>query len=136
MGKRGDMRINLSRAQADDVYRGEYCNRLLSYIKDSNSPHDPNWWLTRPKPASSSECRRPAAVRAYLSLSEHAALTLPERIFPAVFGFNDGTRARVDKGTVKQLLVHNLLDYLEEHRELLFRLTTRGVEWLNQAPAH
>jgi len=130
------MRVNLSRAQADNVCRSEYPNRLLSDLKYSDSPHDPNWWPTRPKPATSSGCRRPAAVRAYLSLAEYAAQALPVHIFPAVFEFCDGTRARVDKGTVKELLDHDILDYVGEHQELLFCLTADGVAWLNFAPGH
>jgi hypothetical protein len=130
------MRVNLSRAQADEVCRTEYGNRLLSNVLyNSDSPHDPDWWATRSKAATSAGRRRLAAIRAYLSLARYAAVPLFEHTFPAVFDFNDGTKAaRVDKGTIKALKNNRLLNYRTERHELLFHLTTEGTAWLNQTP--
>jgi hypothetical protein len=127
------MRVNLSRAQADHLCRREYGNRLLSDIKCNDSPHDIHWWRTLPKPATSGGTRRPAAILAYLSLGQHAAVQLRQGAFPAVFDFNDGTKARrVDKGTIKALLSDNFLDHYREYQELFFFLTPTGNRWLDQ----
>jgi hypothetical protein len=126
------MRVNRSRTQADEICKREYRSRLLSYIAHNDSPHDLRWWTTQPKPATSGRIRRHAAVRAYLSLSQYAVLQLRCGAFPAVFDFNEGTRARVDKGIVKVLLDNDLISHRREGQELLFYLTSTGNVWLSQ----
>jgi hypothetical protein len=124
------MRIHLTSTQPAARIARHYsgASKPLSKKFGGSNPQILDAWRSEPRNEDSISERKLAAVSFYVWLGQHSCTPLPEGSFPAVFYFDDQCARYPDKGTVKTLLLHGMIEGHLVENELVFSLTSKGRE--------
>lgn len=124
------MRIHLTSTQAAARIARHYggASKPLSKKFGGGNPQILRAWRSKPRHEDSISERKLAAVSFYVWLGQHSSTPIPEGSFPAVFCFEDQSARYPDKGTVKTLLLHGMIEGHQVENELVFSLTSKGRE--------